>query len=182
MTFIQIFQGSNRLWENYNKVLQISALIWFKLNRFVTRQIANIGHHKIEPSKHNGQWGEINDVTRSLVGLNQRCSDQNSTTLPLDNYARLKKNYSGIWFMYVSKCGSSCLQLYRAFHLSRIYCKHLICLNWMSTVYKLFNGGMVTNFVSCCIAVDVSDDLGMICYACGKSVIKSGNLIVNFLW
>ena len=26
----------------------------------------------------------------------------------------------------------------------------------MSTVYKLFNGGVVANFMSCCIAVDVS--------------------------
>ena len=55
--------------------------------------------------------------------------------------------------MYVSTCGISCLQLQRVFHVSCIYCKNCICLSWMSTVYKLFNGGMVTNFVSCCIAV-----------------------------
>ena len=47
----------------------------------------------------------------------------------------------------------------------------------MSTVYKLFNGGMVINFVSCCIAVGVSHhDLGIICM--WKIRNKSGNLIV----
>ena len=45
----------------------------------------------------------------------------------------------------------------------------------MSTVYELFNGGMVTHFVSCCIAVDVSHhDLGIISYVCGNSVINPG--------
>ena len=39
-------------------------------------------------SKRSGQWGEIYDETCRRVGLNQRPSDQKSSTLPLDYCAR----------------------------------------------------------------------------------------------
>ena len=36
------------------------------------------------PSKHMGQWGEINDQTCPWVGSNKKSSVQKSSTLPLD--------------------------------------------------------------------------------------------------